>query len=247
MRGLAGQRRHHGDGGGAAADDDYPLAGVVQILRPVLRVNDGAREVLDAGELGRVGIVVVVVAGAEEDEAAAVALGLAFFGDVHGPGVGGGIPIGGTHLSAETDVGIDTVLVGGVIHVVADLVAVGDVLLTGPGFPWPAQGEDRGVRAHARVAEQIPGATDAVTTLEDDVSGRAVALAEMVGGAKSGDTRADDHDVKDVAVGLGGAGAFVRGDGHGTTLGSARAGRPETSVPRPIGPRLACLGRAARD
>jgi hypothetical protein len=48
-----------------AADHDHPLAGVVEVLRPVLRVDDRSAEPLQAGE-GRLvaGVVVVVTAAA---------------------------------------------------------------------------------------------------------------------------------------------------------------------------------------
>ena len=44
MRGLPGHRRDQRHRGGAAADDDHPLAGIVEVLGPVLRVHDPAVE-----------------------------------------------------------------------------------------------------------------------------------------------------------------------------------------------------------
>ena len=65
----AGQGGHQGHRGGAAADDHDPLADVVEVLGPVLGVNEGAGEVAHAGEVGQVAVVVAVVAGAREEEA----------------------------------------------------------------------------------------------------------------------------------------------------------------------------------
>ena len=67
-RARIGQGRNQSHRGGTAADDDDLLARVVEVLRPVLRVNDRALEVLRAGELRRVALVVVVVAAAGEQE-----------------------------------------------------------------------------------------------------------------------------------------------------------------------------------
>ena len=62
--------RHERDGGGAAADDHDALAGVVEVVGPVLRVHEAALEVVGAGNRGRVPLVVAVVAGADRQEGA---------------------------------------------------------------------------------------------------------------------------------------------------------------------------------
>ena len=62
---CAAVRRHRGNERHrrrTAADHDDALAGVVEVLRPLLGMDDGARESLDPLELGRVSMVVVVVA-----------------------------------------------------------------------------------------------------------------------------------------------------------------------------------------
>ena len=63
--------RHQGHGGGAAADHGDALAAVVKTLRPMLGMDHRALKLLNAGKLGAVGLVVAVVAGAHEQEAAA--------------------------------------------------------------------------------------------------------------------------------------------------------------------------------
>ena len=73
VRGVAGHRRDQGDRGGATADDDDLLAGVVQVLRPVLWVDALTLELVHAREGRQVARVVVVVAGAADQEAAGVA------------------------------------------------------------------------------------------------------------------------------------------------------------------------------
>ena len=69
-RRLLAQRRDQRHRGGAAADHDDPLAGVVEVVRPVLGMDDRAGEALAARELGRVSLVVAEVAGAAAEPAA---------------------------------------------------------------------------------------------------------------------------------------------------------------------------------
>ena len=243
VRGLAGQGGHQRDRGGSTADDDHLLAGVVEVLRPELRVHHRAGEVGQAGEFRGVGLGVVVVAGAEEHQAAAVGLALAVLGDVHRPGVGGRVPVRRGHRGVEADVRVDAVLAGGALHVVTDLIAVGHVFVATPRLPRPAEREDRGVRAHARVAEQVPGAADAVALFEDDVTGGRIGLGESVGRPDPGDSGADDDDVVGAGVGLNRTGVFMRGDGHRgprcsagvilTTVGTDRLVGPGWAVVQP--------------
>ena len=68
--GALGELRDERHGGRAAADDDDALALVVDVGRPLLRVHDAAAEALAPGELRRVALLVVVVAGAHEEEVA---------------------------------------------------------------------------------------------------------------------------------------------------------------------------------
>jgi len=70
-----GQRRNKRDGGRAAADHEDPLAGAIEVLRPLLRMDDGPRELLHAGPAGHVSTPVVVVSSAHMEEAAAEADG----------------------------------------------------------------------------------------------------------------------------------------------------------------------------
>src|SRR5882757_4516983 len=70
LRSLLSQRRDQRHRRGAAADDHHLLALVVEILGPVLWMNNRALELVEAGEVWGVALVVVVVAGPEEEEAA---------------------------------------------------------------------------------------------------------------------------------------------------------------------------------
>ena len=74
--GLPGQRRDQRHRRRAAADHDNALALVVDVLGPLLGVDDASLESFDAGEIGRVAVGVVEVAGAHVQEAAGVSHGL---------------------------------------------------------------------------------------------------------------------------------------------------------------------------
>ena len=70
MRRSFGHRRNKRDGGGAAAYYDHPLAFVVEVFRPLLRVHNLPAKPLDASPLRGVPSLVVVVARAEVEETA---------------------------------------------------------------------------------------------------------------------------------------------------------------------------------
>ena len=84
------QGRHQGHRRGAGPDHHHPLAAVVEVVGPVLRVDDGPGEAVEAGQVGEVALVVVVVAAAGPQEAAGHLLGLA-------AAVDGDRPTGGPH------------------------------------------------------------------------------------------------------------------------------------------------------
>lgn len=197
MGGPLGHRGHQGHCGGAAADHHHPLAGVVEVGGPVLRVHDPPREPLGAGEPRGVPGVVAVVAGAGEQEgtgqrdrlAGVVALG------VHRPAGARAVPVGPQHPVPEADVVGDAVLVGGAADVVADRVALGDGLRVGPRLEGVAEGEHVGVRPDAGITEQVPGAADRVAGLQHRVRLLRAVAAQVAGGTHAGQAGADDEHV----------------------------------------------------
>ena len=73
---------------------------------------------------------------------------------------------------------------------------VGDRLRLRPGPERVAEREHVGVRADARVAEQVPGAADRLARLEDRVALAGALGLQVVGGADAGEAGADDQDVE---------------------------------------------------
>ena len=190
-----GKRGNQCHRGGATADDDDLLARVVEVLRPVLRVDDRALEVVRACELRRVALVVVVVAAAREQEGGLDLDFLAVALDAHGPAVLGVGPVGADHLVAVPDVLVDAGLGDRLLQVGHDRRAVGDGLLRRPRLEPEAEREHVGVRADARVLEQVPGAAEVLAALQDHVALVGAAVLQVPGRADAGDAGSDDDDV----------------------------------------------------
>jgi hypothetical protein len=195
--GVAGQRRHERDRGGAAADDEHPAAGVVEVLRPPLRVHDRPREPVPAGEGRRVALVVAVVAPADPQERARDGHRLARIVAAGGdrPAAGVARPLGPHHPVPEPDVGVHAVLAGRLPHVVTDRRPVGDRPLAGPRPERVPEREHVRIGPDAREAEQVPGAADGGPGLEDDECPLWMTNAQAAGGADPGQPGADDQHI----------------------------------------------------
>ena len=199
-RDMAGARVHQGrdqgDRGGTGADDDDLLAHVVEVLRPVLRMDDLALEVLGAGKRRRIPLVVVVVAGAREQEGAGELALLTVRLDGQGPSVVGVGPIGGHDTLAVADVPVDLVLDRGLVDIGLDVGAVGDRLRRAPGLEPEPEGEHVRVRPDARVFEQVPGAAQVGAAFEDRVALGRAAFLQVPRRADPRDAGAHDDHVK---------------------------------------------------
>ena len=198
--GKGGNQSHSGR---PAADHHDLLALVVEVLRPVLRMDDGAAEVLGARELRRIALVVVVVAAGREEERGG---DLDLFPapvDAKRPAVVGVGPVRGDDLLAVADVLVDAVLGDGLLEVGHDRRPVGDRLLGRPRLEPESEGEHVGVRADAWVLEQVPRAAEVLAALQDRVALGRAAVLQMPGGADAGDTGSHDDDVEVFAHGTG--------------------------------------------
>ncbi len=147
MAGAPGHGRQQRHSGGAAADDDHLLAGVVQVLGPLLRVHDLPGEALAPLELRRVALVVAVVAAGAEQPVGAdlhplAAIGALDVDDPTGVGTRPGRPV---HLVVEPDLAVDAVLGGGLAQVGKDLVSGRDGVLVAPRLELVAEGVQVGV------------------------------------------------------------------------------------------------------
>ena len=217
VRGVVGYRRHQRHRGGAAADDHDPLAAVVEIDGPVLRVHDLAAEGLPALEVRGESLVVAVVAARRKQPAGADRGALAGVGalDVDVPAGVGARPVRAENLVVEPDVAVDAVLGDRLAEVRQDLVGAGDRVLVLPRLELVAEGVKVGVRADAGVGEQIPGAARRAAGLQDRVRLVRLLLLQVVGRADAGNACADDQHVDVISADVGLAGLGLRGGGHG--------------------------------
>ncbi|GAB3925738.1 hypothetical protein GCM10027613_39060 [Microlunatus endophyticus] len=126
--GDSGQCRDQGDRGRTGADHHHSPAGQVKIIRPMLRVHDGPREILPALEVGGVALGVVVVTRAGVEKATRPDLLAGGAGGCDGPALVGAGPVGCRHPGAETDPAIDAGFGGQVLQVAPDVGAVGERL-----------------------------------------------------------------------------------------------------------------------
>jgi hypothetical protein len=211
VRRGGGHRGHQRDGGGAAADDRDAPAAVVEVRRPVLRVDDAAAELRFARPRGAVPLVVAVVTAAEVEHAAGEAPLGAGVGHRQRPARLGRGPVGPQQAVAVADGRAEAMLAHGVLDVAADGFAVGQRPRTGPRAEGVAERVHVGVGAHAGVAEQVPGAPDPLAGLEQHEARAGAEPAQVHGGADARQTGTDDDDV-DVVVGRGhGGGGFAHG------------------------------------
>ena len=193
--GVPRHRRDERDRSRAAADHHHSLARVVEVLGPVLGVDDLPAEALGALEFRGERLVVAIVARAHEEEVARELHGLAVVLGLHRPARLLGRPLRSHHLVPEPDRRLDVVLARGLTDVAEDVGAVGDRLRLPPRLERVAEREHVGVRADARVAEEVPGAADGVAGLEDGKGLLGQLGAQVAGGADAREAGADDQDI----------------------------------------------------
>ena len=181
-------RRDDGGGGGTGTDDHHAFAGMIEILGPLLRMDDGALERFLIREARPIaGFVVVVALAHEEEVAAEFDLALVCLRPHRPAGVGGG-PGSAGDLMAEADVRLDAVLFHHLMQVLHDLGRGGDGLAV-PRLELVAVGVEVAVRANAGEAEQVPGAADGRPPLHNDVALARTLLLQMARSPKSGKLR----------------------------------------------------------
>ena len=95
----------------------------------------------------------------------------------------------------------DAVLVGRPAHVLEDRRTVGDRLRLTPRRERVAERVHVGVRANPRIAEQVPGAADRVTRLQQREAAIRCITPQVTRGADPRQTSADDQDINMFSVG----------------------------------------------
>ena len=181
----------------ARTDDDDRLPGVVDILRPILRVNDPPFEVLHSGPFGRITLGMTVVALAHPQKIGSDPHRLAGIGPhtFEGPELVAARPAGRGDCVPIADMAVETVLGDDFAHVVEDLGSGRDRRAR-PRFEAITKGVEVAVGARTRVAVREPRAPEAFLRLEHDKARAGALLGEMIGTTDPGDAGPDDHDVE---------------------------------------------------
>ena len=198
------------------------LPAAVEVRGPVLGVHDLPGEVLAAGEVRAVALVVAVVAGAHVQEGA---------GELTSSPVSVRCTVTVQRARSEDQLAriarwekrissLDPVGRGGVADVAQDRGPVGDSAGILPGPEGVAHREHVGVRADAGIAEQVPGPADRLARLEDRDRGAGEGPAQVAGGADSRQAGAEDQDVEVLLAG----GILARGSLDVLRLGAVPRG-----------------------
>ena len=188
---------HQRRGGGAGADHDHPLVPVVEVFRPVLRMDDAALERRHLRPVRRIalGMAVVTLAHPEETGGETQLLsGVGALGD-DGPKVVRIRPVRRKDAMAVADMGVETVFGDHFGHIRFDFRRGGD-RRTGPRLEAIAEGVEIAVGADAGVAMRAPGAAEAILRFQRHEAGARALFGQVIGGADAGDSGADDHHVE---------------------------------------------------
>src|SRR6185437_2651668 len=114
----------------------------------------------------------------------------------HGPAGVRRRPRRALDLVTKANLLVDAIIGGRLAHVVQDAWPVRDRLRISPRLERIAEREHVAVGADAGIAEQIPGAADAVAPLEDNEALRRTFVLEMIARADAREAGADDQYIE---------------------------------------------------
>lgn len=147
--------------------DDNVFVGVVQVLWPELRVNDLALEVLNSRDFRRHSFAVIVVSCAKYNEAGAQILLTLGCVDFETPILLICGPIGRQKFVAVVDVFVDTESVCGISQVLLDGCSICHCAILLPWEKLEAKCVHVRIATDTGIAEEIPSATERVSSLKD--------------------------------------------------------------------------------
>jgi hypothetical protein len=197
MGGIIGDGRNQRCRGGAGADHDDPLVLVVEILGPLLRVNDPALEGLHGLPLRRITFRVAVVALAHPEEVRREANRFAAVGpdSFDGPEIFLARPPRRGNLVPIADVTAEIVFLDHLAHV-AENFSRGRDRGAGPRFEPVAESMQIAVGADSGIAVRSPGSAETRLRFEHDKTCPRTLLGQMVGRTHPGNSRAGDNDTE---------------------------------------------------
>lgn len=172
MLGVVGHRRHERHSGCSAADHDDAFAAVIQVFRPMLRVNDLALEIVATRKNRRVPFVISIITGAGIKKIARVSFGLVVRTNQHidRPSRVIGRPRCRLHALMKPNFTVDTEFTRRVLHVRQYRRTVGNRFLLAPGPKRISEREHVRIRPNAGISEQIPRSAKRPPPFQNDVA-----------------------------------------------------------------------------
>ena len=197
MAAISRDRGHERGRRCARADDDDLLAGVVEVFRPGLRVDELALVLVHPGPFGGVAFRMAIVALAHPEEVGGEALRFAGVRarSVDSPTIVLARPPRGRDHVFVTDVAGEAVLVDHVAHVLEDFFRACDRRAR-PRLEPIAERVEVAVGADARIAVRPPRAAEAIERFEHDETRARALLGQVIGRAHPGDSCPDDQHVE---------------------------------------------------
>ena len=173
------------------------LPGIVQVLRPILGMDQRPLEGFLLGEMGAVGSVVAIIAGAAMQEAALV---LAFLAAGkprrYKPSLGLAAPFHANDPAAVSYPFVDAVFFCGVANVLQDIGAIGYRLAARKRLKAVSERVHVRVATDARIPKKIPCATRCLPALQDDHGLAGAIFPEPARSADAGQASADNDHVE---------------------------------------------------
>src|SRR6266849_6083944 len=197
MGGILGDGRNQRRRGGAGADHDDFLVLVVEIVGPLLRMNDPALEGLHGLPLRRITFRVPVIALAHPEEVRREANRFAGIDPdgFDGPEIFLARPPCRGNLVLVADVGGEGVFLDDFAHIAQNLRSGRD-RGAGPRLEPVAEGMQVAVGPDAGIAVGQPGSAKAVLRLQDNETCPRTLLGQMVGRAHPGNAGARDDNIE---------------------------------------------------
>src|SRR5271165_5384821 len=185
----------------ARADDDHILVGVVEVLRPGLRVNDPALELLHPRPFRRIALRMAIVTLAhpeeirrETDRLAGVAADA-----LDGPKIVAARPMRRIDLVPIADVPAEVVILDDFAEIGEDLGTRRD-RRADPWLETIAEGVEVAIRPNTRIPVGHPRAAEALLSVEYHEACARALLGEVIAAADPGDPGPDDDDIEMLSV-----------------------------------------------
>ena len=184
-----------------AADHDDAFVGIIEVVAPVLRMDDRPAEVLNAMPLRRITLIVAIISRTHEQKIAAQLNSLFTIKpfDIDCPDCVLRRPTDAAHSMAKADLFVDAEFARGIFDVLQYGRTIGNSVFARPWSEAISQGIHIGIAANTGKAEKVPGAADIVATLDDRPGLIRAALPQIIGSGNPGQACANNQHIDSFA------------------------------------------------